>query len=57
MLVSLRALVRWEEVLCYSRHAQKYHDLSDHTRHSKRTVESAMKYLAVLVPSLRYPMQ
>lgn len=52
MLVSLR-----EEVLCYSRHAQKYHDLSDHTRHSRRTVELAMKYLAVLVQSLRYPMQ
>lgn len=57
MLVSLRALERWEEVLCFSRRAQKYHDLSDHTRHSKRTVELAMKYLAVLVPSLGYPMQ
>lgn len=51
MLVSLGALVQWEEVLYYARHAQKYHDLTDHTRQSKRTVELARKYLAVLVQS------
>ena len=46
-----------EKVLYYSRHAQKYHDHSDHTRQSRRAVKLAVKYLAVPVLSLRYPMQ